>query len=89
MGHPGLIVVILWTPRNFNQRVAMNPTSTAIVEISPLEQFQYFLSHEPPILGLVLAYATICALLFWATRGKGYLISFVTAWLYLVPFWVH
>jgi hypothetical protein len=60
-----------------------------IVYTPPLEQFRYFISHEPPILGLVLAYAAFCLLMFWATRGKGYMISFLASWLYLVPFWVH
>jgi hypothetical protein len=67
----------------------MNQANNVIVGVSPLEQVRYFLSHQPPILGLVLAYAGVCLLLFWATRGKGYLISFLSAWLYLVPFWVH
>jgi hypothetical protein len=67
----------------------MNQANNVVVYVSPLEQFRYFLAHQPPILGLVLAYAAVCLMLFWATRGKGYLISFLSAWLYLVPFWVH
>ena len=67
----------------------MNQAGIVIVETSPLEQFRYFLAHQPPILGVVLAYAAVCLLLFWATRGKGYLISFLTSWLYLIPLWLH
>jgi hypothetical protein len=67
----------------------MTPANNVIVEVSLLEQFRYFLAHQPPILELVLAYAAVCLLMFWATRGRGYLISFLASWLYLVPFWVH
>jgi len=67
----------------------MYQTNNVIVEVSLLEQFRYFLAHQPPILGLILAYAAVCLLMFWVTRGRGYLISFLAAWLYLVPLWVH
>ena len=67
----------------------MNHASNVAVEISPIDQVRFFLSHQPPYLGLVLAYATICLFLFWVTRGRGYLISFFTAGLYLVPLWMH
>ena len=67
----------------------MYQSNNVIVEVSLLEQTRYFFAHQPPILGLILAYASICLLMFWVTRGRGYLISFLTAWLYLVPLWMH
>jgi hypothetical protein len=59
------------------------------VQIPIIEQVQYFIAHQPPILGLILAYAGICLFMFWITRCRGYFISFLAAWLYLVPFVVH
>ncbi len=67
----------------------MIPASNVIVEVSLSEQVRYFFAHQPPMLGLVLAYAGVCAFMFWVTRSKGYLISFLTSWLYLVPMWMH
>jgi hypothetical protein len=67
----------------------MIPANNVVVDVSLIEQFRYFLSHEPPILGLILAYAMVCIFMFWVTRSRGYLISFLASWLYLVPFWVH
>jgi hypothetical protein len=67
----------------------MISTNNVVVYISPVEQIRDFVLRQPPMFGVVMTYAAICFLLFWVTRGKGYLISFLTAWLYLVPLWLH
>ena len=67
----------------------MYQSNNVVVEVSFIEQFRYFLAHQPPVLGLLLAYAAACLLLFWVTRSKGYLISFLTAWLYVLPVLFH
>jgi hypothetical protein len=67
----------------------MSQQANLTVYLSPVEEVQHFFAHQPPYLGLIVAYALICLFLFWITRGKGYLISFFTAGLYLVPLWMH
>jgi hypothetical protein len=67
----------------------MYQSNNVVVEVSFIEQARYFLAHQPPILGLVLAYAAACLLMFGLTRCKGYLISFFTAWLYALPVFFH
>jgi hypothetical protein len=57
--------------------------------ISPLEQVQYYFSHQPAILSLVLAYALACLLLYWVTRGRGFLIAMASGVFYLFPMIMH
>ena len=67
----------------------MYTANNVIVEVSLLEQIRYFFAHQPPFLGLIVAYAAVCLFMFWVTRGRGYLVSFLASWLYLVPLWLH
>ncbi len=64
----------------------MSTTPAITVHISMLEEFRYFMAHQPPFLGLLLAYGVICLAMFWMTRGYGYLIAFASGFCYLVPY---
>ena len=63
----------------------MNHAVELAVYVSPLEQFRYFLAHQPAVLSLVLAYALGCALFYWVTRGRGFLVAMVSGAFYLCP----
>ena len=67
----------------------MYHTDNLIVYVSPLEQFRYFLVHQPAVLSIVLTYALACMLLFCLTRGKGFLVTMVSSVCYLVPMIMH
>jgi hypothetical protein len=67
----------------------MYQTNNVVVEVSVIEQVRYFLSHQPPVLGLVLAYAVACVLMYGLTRGKGFLISGFSAGLIILPVMFH
>ncbi len=67
----------------------MIQTANVSVDISPLDQFRYFLAHQPPVLTLVLAYALVCILLYWVTRGRGFLIAMISGVFYLCPMIMH
>ena len=67
----------------------MNQAAHITMYVSPLEQFTYFLAHQPPVLSIVLAYAVACLILFWITRGKGFLIAMGSGAFYLCPMIMH
>jgi hypothetical protein len=67
----------------------MNLGGKVVVDETIFEQASYFFAHQPPIFGVVVAYAAACFFMFHITRGKGYMIAGLTSWLYLIPMWMH
>jgi hypothetical protein len=60
-----------------------------VVQIPVQEQIHYFLSHQPPVFGVVIAYALVCLLLLHLTRFKAYFFALLGAGLYVLPLYMH
>ena len=59
------------------------------VSLTIADQVQYFFAHQPLVLSIVLAYALLSMIVYWFTSGRGFLISMVSSFFYLIPMMLH